>query len=152
MVGRSPVYSDAVSAFDGELGARVELVGLMRRLGEDMRRRIQRIVVEHDLTPLLYAALRELVEPMPMSSAADRLCLDASYLTGLADRLEAMGLVERRPQPTDRRVKQLVVTERGAEVRRAVEDSISRGPGLFPELDEDDVIELIRIVRKILGD
>lgn len=132
--------------------ARYELAGLMRRLGEDMRRRIQRVLADHDLTPLLYGALRELVEPMPMSAVAERLCLDASYLTGLADRLEAMGLVERRPQSTDRRVKQLVVTERGAEVRRAIEDSIAQGPGLFPELDDADVVELVRIVHKILGD
>lgn len=151
MVEQPPGYADTVSNGQG-LAARVELAGLMRRLGEDMRRRIQRIVAEHDLTPLLYGVLRELVEPMPMSSVAERMCVDASYLTGVADRLETLGLVERRPQATDRRVKQLVVTERGAAVRRAVEESISRGPGLFPELDDADVAELARVVRKILGD
>ncbi|SMF65905.1 DNA-binding transcriptional regulator, MarR family [Tistlia consotensis] len=35
---------------------------------------------------------------------------------GLIDRLEAGGFVERRPSPTDRRAKRVVITERGYEV------------------------------------
>jgi MarR family transcriptional regulator, transcriptional regulator for hemolysin len=43
---------------------------------------------------------------------ADRMRVEPMTLTGYLDRLEARGLVERRPDPTDRRAKRLVVTGR----------------------------------------
>ena len=44
---------------------------------------------------------------------------DNSNVTGIADRLEAAGLVERRPAEHDRRVKTLVLTRRRASGVRA---------------------------------
>ena len=49
-------------------------------------------------------------QPMPMSALAERLFCDASNVTGLVDRLEARGLVERRSAEGDRRVKALTLT------------------------------------------
>jgi MarR family transcriptional regulator, organic hydroperoxide resistance regulator len=57
--------------------------------------------------------------PLPMSRLADALSCDASNVTGLVDRLEAQGLVTRRPTPDDRRVKVLELTAQG--VRRRAE-------------------------------
>jgi DNA-binding MarR family transcriptional regulator len=131
---------------------RAELAELMRRIGEQMRRRFHEVVSEHGLTPPLYATLRELDEPLPMRTAAERLCFDASYITGLADRLEALGFVERRSDPSDRRVKQLAVTDQGDEVKRRIDDAMALGPGLFPELEDQDVADLVRIYRKLLGE
>ncbi len=59
---------------------------------------------------LLLALLRR---PQPMGALADDLHCDASNVTGMADRLERRGLVERRPDPTDRRVKLLALTPAG---------------------------------------
>src|SRR3954464_12478022 len=42
-------------------------------------------------------------EPTPMSALAERLFCDASNVTGIADRLEARGLVERGSAEGDRR-------------------------------------------------
>jgi DNA-binding MarR family transcriptional regulator len=131
---------------------RAELAELMRRMGEQMRRRFHEVVSGHGLTPPLYATLRELDEPLPMRSAAERLCFDASYVTGIADRLEALGFVERRPDPTDRRVKQLALTELGVEVTRRIDEEMALGPGLFPELDDEDVADLVRVFRKMLAE
>lgn len=141
---------DAGEATPG--GARAELTELMHRMGERMRRRFHEVVSEHGLTPPLYATLRELSEPIPMRLAAQRLACDASYITGLADRLEALGFVERRNDPDDRRVKQLAITGQGAEVRRQIDEAMAVGPGLFPELDDDDVLDLVRIYQKLLGE
>ncbi len=44
-------------------------------------------------------------QPMPMSRLADALSCDASNVTGLIDRLESRGLVQRRQATGDRRVK-----------------------------------------------
>lgn len=131
---------------------RAELAELMRRMGEHMRRRFHEVVSGHGLTPPLYATLRELDEPLPMRTAAERLCFDASYVTGLADRLEALGFVERRADPADRRVKQLSLTETGVEVKRRIDDAMALGPGLFPELDDEDVADLVRVYRKMLAE
>src|SRR5262245_41546235 len=49
-------------------------------------------------------------EPLPMSALATALQCDNSNVTGIVDRLEAAGLVERRPFEGDRRVKAVALT------------------------------------------
>src|SRR5258706_244861 len=65
---------------------------------------------------------------VPMSKLADTLRCDNSNVTGIVDRLEARGLVERRSDEHDRRVKMLVVTERGAQLRRRLVKRMSEPP------------------------
>src|ERR1700740_427245 len=55
--------------------------------------------------------------PLPMGRLAETLGCDASNVTGLVDRLEARGLVQRRPSANDRRVKAIQLTPAGARVR-----------------------------------
>ena len=55
-----------------------------------------------------------------MSSLAGMLFCDASNVTGIVDRLEARGLIERRPAAQDRRVKLLALTPAGEQVRATV--------------------------------
>src|SRR5216684_1832031 len=76
-------------------------------------------VAELDLAPLQAKALHELnVEPpISMRELAERLKSDPSNITGLIDSLEARGLVERRPDPNDRRVKGLALTSAGTRRR-----------------------------------
>src|SRR5437667_10342739 len=67
---------------------------------------------EIDLSPVQCHVLH-LIEPgrpLPMSRLAETLACDASNVTGLVDRLEARGLVQRRPLPRDRRAKVLQLT------------------------------------------
>ncbi|MDH5295253.1 MAG: MarR family transcriptional regulator [Acidimicrobiia bacterium] len=135
---------------DDAMRDRAELAEIMRRMGDRMRRRFHQVVADFDLTPPLYAMLRELDEPLPMGAAAERLCLDASYITGIADRLEGLGLVERRPDPGDRRVKQLVLTHAGEAMKTEIAKRIEAEHDMFPELDEDDIRHLIRIFTKVL--
>ena len=54
---------------------------------------------------------------VPMSSLAGKLFCDTSNVTGIVDRLEARGLIERRPADYDRRVKLLGLTAEGERVR-----------------------------------
>jgi hypothetical protein len=59
--------------------------------------------------------------PQPsMRELAARLRLDPSRVTGLSDKLVAAGLIERHPDPSNRRVKLLSLTARGAAVRSTV--------------------------------
>ena len=72
-----------------------------------------------DLTPVQGLALRMLNPdaPLAMSALADTLACDASNVTGVVDKLEARGLIARQADESDRRVKTLVVTEKGRELR-----------------------------------
>lgn len=74
--------------------------------------------------------LRELERPMAMNEVAGRMHCDASNLTGIVDRLENRGLVERRARAGDRRIKELVLTDDGRRLRSDVVRVIESTPGI----------------------
>jgi DNA-binding MarR family transcriptional regulator len=59
-----------------------------------------------------------------MSEAAAALDLGAPGMSGLADRTERAGLIERRPDESDRRASRLWLTEAGREARQRAKASI----------------------------
>ncbi|MHB1846591.1 MAG: MarR family winged helix-turn-helix transcriptional regulator, partial [Deltaproteobacteria bacterium] len=67
--------------------------------------RFQAIAAELEITPVQAKALFELERPLMMSEVAEMAHCEPSHLTGIVDKLEARGLVERRGAPTDRRIK-----------------------------------------------
>jgi DNA-binding MarR family transcriptional regulator len=83
-----------------------------------------------DLTPAQGMALRSLdpEAPLAMSALADTLACDASNVTGVVDKMEARGLIARQGAENDRRVKVLVVTEKGRQVRRELLSSAAKAP------------------------
>ena len=86
-------------------------------------------------------------EPLPMSALAERLICDASNVTGIVDRLEARGLVERRSAEGDRRVKALTITPAGVELRGVVMEIMSEPPAAIAALPTADQ----RALRDILA-
>ena len=104
------------------------------------------------LAPMQSMALMQLQpgEPMPMSALATALMCDNSNVTGIVDRLEAQGLVERHPAAHDRRVKTLVVTPKGVELRGEVERQMSVPPPPLADLSDDDAAALRDILRRAL--
>ena len=83
---------------------------------------------EHRLTSSQACMLQGLNHPMPQREAASQLGYDPSNITALADALEAKGLVERRPDPSDRRVKTLARTAEGETLVRELDESLSHPP------------------------
>ncbi len=104
------------------------------------------------LAPMQSMALMQLRpgEPMPMSALATALMCDNSNVTGIVDRLEAQGLVERRPAAHDRRVKTLVVTPKGIELRGQVEQHMSVPPPPLADLSDEDAAALRDILQRAL--
>src|SRR5215208_6178442 len=74
--------------------------------------------------------------PMPMGRLAEILHCDASNVTGIADRLEAAGLAERRAGERDRRVKTLALTEKGARMRERYLSVLRVPPPAVAELSD----------------
>src|SRR5579864_5548027 len=66
---------------------------------------------ELQLAPAQAIALQalEAARPISMRELAERMRCHQSNITGLIDRLEARGLVERRPDPRDRRITGLAL-------------------------------------------
>src|SRR5438067_10805054 len=107
---------------------------------------------EFDLSPIQCHVLH-LIEPglpLPMSRLADTLSCDASNVTGLVDRLESRGLVRRQPSRQDRRVKVLVLTRTGAQLRTLLIDRISAPPAALERLSAREQRALVRILRRLL--
>src|SRR5713101_609349 len=110
-------------------------------------------VAELDLAPVQAKALHELnVEPpISMRELAERLKSDPSNVTGLIDRLEARGLVERRPDPNDRRIKGLALTSAGARLRERLFARLYSAPRAIAELSERDQRALTDVLQRILS-
>jgi DNA-binding MarR family transcriptional regulator len=88
-------------------------------------------------------------EGLPMRDLADHWRCDASYVTNLADALEERGLTERRPHPTDRRVKMIALTEEGIAARKRAFEVLHEPPSSFSALTAAEQRQLRDLLRKV---
>jgi len=130
-----------------------EAWALLQELFHASKRHFFAVASEFELSPPQVMALRRLDpdSPLPMSALADALHCDNSNVTGIVDRLEDRGLVQRRPASHDRRVKMLVVTDAGAAVRRRLGERLYAAPEPLASLSAEDQQTLLDIVRRALG-
>ena len=106
------------------------------------------IAHEFELAPQQLYALKLLKEPLSMGELAGRLACDSSNVTGITDRLEQRGLVERRGADYDRRVKLLVLTDDGRAIRGAIMERMSEPPELIKRLPAADQRALRDILKR----
>jgi DNA-binding MarR family transcriptional regulator len=124
-----------------------EAWSLLQRVVFSQRPRWMAVIREHDLVPPHWIALQTLDEPKPMGELAKQLACDSSNVTWITDRLEERGLVERHPAEHDRRVKLLVLTEKGRALRAELEERLSEAPPPIAALSQEDQ----RTLRDVLG-
>jgi DNA-binding MarR family transcriptional regulator len=94
-----------------------QLCGLVNGLASQISAHVRERAGKLGLTAAQATALRELTGPMTMSELAERMSCEPSNATVVVDRLERQGLLDRRPHPTDRRAKQLILTPDGTALR-----------------------------------
>lgn len=99
----------------------------------------------------LARAVLTLDRPAPMSDLADQLACDRSYVTGLADKLEERGLVNRVPG-ADRRVRLLRLTEEGQALRDRLSAAITESSLVLLRLSDADRANLEPILMRLLGE
>ncbi len=104
-----------------------------------------------ELTGAQARAVLALGSPAPMGSLAEHLRCDASNVTGLADRLEARGLVARTPAPCDRRVKVLALTPAGEHLREALVDALVAGSPVRAALDAGQRAQLVALLHAVVA-
>ncbi|MGW0771400.1 MarR family winged helix-turn-helix transcriptional regulator [Streptomyces sp. NPDC002676] len=90
-----------------------EIVGLFAAINRRYTQESEAAAATHGLTPLQAKALLAAEDPAPTRRIADRLHAEPSNVTVIIDRLESRGLVERSPDPGDRRVKHVATTSAG---------------------------------------
>jgi MarR family transcriptional regulator, organic hydroperoxide resistance regulator len=151
-------YNESVGTFKGavdpldktqsDLGR--EIWSLLHRLFQSARPTLIAVCQEYELTPPQAFLLRYLEpdKPVAMNELAETLACDASNITGLVDKLEARGLLQRQQDSADRRVKMIVVTESGARFRRKLLSRLLEPPAALASLPETDKKTLHNILKR----
>ncbi|WP_344518028.1 MarR family winged helix-turn-helix transcriptional regulator, partial [Streptomyces paradoxus] len=94
-----------------------EVTTLFATITDRYTREYESAAAHHGLTPQQVKVLIALEgAALPMRRIAERLGAEPSNLTGIVDKLETRGLLERQPDPGDRRVKILAITDTGREM------------------------------------
>lgn len=89
-------------------------------------------------------------EPSSQLALAQHLGVDRTAMTYLIDDLERAGLVERRPDPTDRRARRVAITESGRALLRALKDRLRRVEDeLLVSLNEPDRATLRALLQRL---
>ena len=89
-------------------------------------------------------------EAVPMRALAERVGSDPSNLTGLVDKLEARGALRRMPDPDDRRVKTLRLTEEGQRLRESFWHRLTHDAGPIAPLTPIQVRQLCELLQAAL--
>lgn len=129
------------------------LLGIAPLVQQKILKPLQR---ESDLPPLPLQSLYILqdVGPLPMTELATRLVVSKQNLTPIANRLLALGYVERRPGEIDRRQVHLALTPAGetvlAEQHARAVNLITERLGALPTADAAELRQALDTVYRML--
>jgi MarR family transcriptional regulator, organic hydroperoxide resistance regulator len=146
-------YVVAMATTPGSLTLARDAWAALAELFLAQRPAINAAMADLGLHPVQALALRMLEpgEPRPMSALAAMLHCDASNVTNIADRLEAAGLVVRQASAQDRRVKTLLLTPKGVDMRDRVTAIWHEPPAAIAALPDADLEALLDVLSRTLG-
>ena len=109
---------------------------------------------ELELSPIQCHVLHLLEpgRPLPMGRLAGMLGCHASNVTGLVDRLEARGVLQRRPSADDRRIKVLDLTPEGSRLRAQMLRRMTTGARPISRLTVGQQRTLVKILEVLVDD
>jgi DNA-binding MarR family transcriptional regulator len=107
-----------------------EFATALYQLVETLRGEHEEAAASAGLTAPQAMILTLLSKPTSMGQFAERMGCDASNITGIVDRLEAKGLVVRRADEADRRVKRIERTPSGDEAVSQFQRELVRASSL----------------------
>jgi len=122
---------------ENQVRAEREICGLINGLAKQIEAHVRARAATLGLTFSQAVALRELTGPMTLRELAERMSCEPSNATFVADRLEEQGYLERRPHPTSRRAKQIVLTPQGTDLRERLLALLAEGSPLAPLTAEE---------------
>jgi DNA-binding MarR family transcriptional regulator len=122
--------------------------GVARRL----RQLSRKTLAPWDVNPSHARALGVLMHHgvLRLSDLSDHLHIAPRSTTEVVDALQERGLVERRPDPDDRRATLVALTREGLRVGKAIRSArTAEAERFFGELSQTDRAQLTRILRKL---
>jgi DNA-binding MarR family transcriptional regulator len=123
------------------------------RTSDRLQLQFARLLREHGLTPSQYNVLRIVRgegKPLPILEIAERTVTVVPGITGLIDRLEQAGFVNRVRCETDRRVIYVALTDKGAGVLANLDQPLlERHKALMGHLTPSELKELSRLLEKV---
>ncbi|GAA3046217.1 hypothetical protein GCM10010464_08120 [Pseudonocardia yunnanensis] len=128
------------------------LAEAFRGVARQLRHQAQRALAPWDVSPSQARALGVLTRhgPVRLGALSEHLRIAARSATEVVDALEEDGLVERRPDPCDRRATLVTLTDRGAQVAAGVRAArAAEAEEFFARLDDADRASLTRILRNL---
>ncbi|HET7417880.1 MAG TPA: MarR family winged helix-turn-helix transcriptional regulator [Solirubrobacterales bacterium] len=131
------------------------LAFLLSQVGTHAARRFSERIAEVELNPPLFRVLNliDAAEGQSQQAIGAAIQVPPSRMVALVDELEQRGLVERRPDPADRRVRALYLTRkgrstltRGRKIASAHEEELTSG------LSETDRTRLTKLLQKMVDE
>ncbi|MFF3843025.1 MarR family winged helix-turn-helix transcriptional regulator [Streptomyces sp. NPDC001930] len=138
-----------MSTTTSQTPTRLQLMELLAAIGTAQWRDFAAAAAHHGLTSTQAKVLAQLNGPLPMRALATLLVCDASNVTGIIDRLEARSLVRREPDPSDRRVKNVVATDEGRDIIRRVREEMQATSGALDTLDAAESTTLYELLARL---
>ncbi|MEV0278955.1 MarR family transcriptional regulator [Streptomyces sp. NPDC050610] len=130
----------------------LEVVDLIATVVARYHEEYEDAAAQHSLTGAQARVLTLLArEPLPMRRIAVRLKCEPSNITGIVDRLEGRGLVERQPDPDDRRVKLAATTAEGKRTADHLKDSLHFAREPLAGLSVAERTVLRGLLQRMLG-
>jgi len=114
-----------------------------------MLQRGERLAERFDVPMSCVKAIHRVDGAVTMKDLGQQLHCDPSFVTMIADALEQRGLAKREPNAADRRIKNLVLTERGLEVKAAIEREARGQMPWSLALDQTERAQLLTLLRKM---
>jgi Transcriptional regulators len=127
---------------------------LLARLGEASRRRMHKVLEPEGLHPRYFGVMTMVAAHPGMSQQQlhEKTAIDPSSMVAVIDELEARGLAERRPDPSDRRTRTIFLTEQGEETLERVRGLAARlQREFFGALTADELRTLHALLLKLAG-
>jgi DNA-binding MarR family transcriptional regulator len=140
---------------DLDLDAMATVARILRLAGE-LRRRLDALAARYDVlvseADVLFT-LRRAGDPYRLlpSELSESLLVSSGTLTNRLDRLEGKGLIERRPNPDDRRSVEVALTRRGLELtEEAVTEHVASERRMLAGISDRERQTLDRLTAKLL--
>jgi len=123
-------------------------------LGYAVSTGFKEILVPFALHPREFAVLRAVgsQEGQTQQALGDRLQIPRSRMVSIVDELEARGYLERHPNPADRRVREIYLTDAGrSALEQAFERAVAYERQIAEPLDAEEREQLLDLLERVAG-
>jgi DNA-binding MarR family transcriptional regulator len=125
-----------------------DLVAGVVHLANLLNRRVAPILEKFGVTPQQFGVMSAIAAadvPLPLAGVARRLAVTKQNMTGMMERLEQLGLVERLQDPSDLRASRVQLTRKGKSLLEKA------GPEYREWLDSIDADALARAINRLIA-